>query len=962
MSGAGALVKQGTGKVTLTGNSSFTGGTTVAAGTLELGHANAAGTGTLDMNGGHLELDTAGGPDFDNDVAATQAFTLTVSQNATLPGTVSGAGAVTKAGAGELIVSADNSGFTGGIEVTGGELELTHQEAAGTGTLNMNGGHLAFNAAGDPDFDNDLLATQDFDLAVTQDAYFSGEISGDGAVTKKGDATLTLTGNQTFTGGLFILGGMVIGGADGNLGTGGGTMTFDGGTLQYNAGFTDTTRPVTLLGGGGTMDTAGHDAAWQGIIGGIGQLTKTGNGVLTLGAANTFTGGLNVTGGTVQAGADTNLGAAGGGILLNGGTLQYSADFADTNRNLAVGAGGGTVDTNGQNPTWQGTFSGAGTLTRTGAGLWTVTGDSSGTYTGLLNNNAGLLLFNGATGGNVTNRALMMGSGTVGGDLLNAPGAVLNPGNSPGFIDVVGNFTNATGATLTIEIDPSLAAFPATPGTHYDQVRVTGGATLQVNNIIDVDSLAKGYVAQGDTFTAITTGTGVVDNGTILTDDLPFHFFTGAIVGNTYQLTANRYSYTLGAGPGNPTQVALGLDALAAATRQADDARAETLLAELDSLGFGRAFASALEYLSPEPYDVLDRVHRRTTDAFVDVHRRYMASVRGGGPSLTAALMPAPADNEFEFPPATDPAAPAPEPTAQAEAEGGDDAPDLMPLPRGRRGIGGYAFPFGLRLEEEDDGDRTGYRACMTGVQIGVDRQVTESLLIGGLFQYGDTDVNYQGLGGSASIDSYRVGAYAGHRPAPGWYLDGMVSYGFHQHEADRPIRVGTLFYTAESDWDGHDVTAQAETGYDLVRVGDLAVTPFLSVAYRCYHQESHEEHGAGAASLALDSQTTHGLPMLLGMRFAKTIAGPLPATAEVAAGWRHDFLANDSDDLAARFIDAPTGFAIRRGDREEDALNLDVSLGVDLGEGKHLSAHYATDWAGASRSHEFGIALKILW
>jgi len=231
--GPGVVTKSGAGTVTFSGDNTYSGGTTVTAGTLALAHAEGAGTGTINMNGGDLEFNTAGSPDFDNAVTATQAFDLTVTQDATLSGVISGGGAgvVTKAGAGTVTFSGDND-YSGGTTVTAGTLALGHAEGAGTGTINMNGGDLEFNTAGTPDFDNAVTATQAFDLTVTQDATLSGAIGGAGAVTKAGAGTVTFSGANTYAGGTTVNAGTLV--VNGSLGAG--LVTIEVGTTLGGSG------------------------------------------------------------------------------------------------------------------------------------------------------------------------------------------------------------------------------------------------------------------------------------------------------------------------------------------------------------------------------------------------------------------------------------------------------------------------------------------------------------------------------------------------------------------------------------------------------------------------------------------------------------------------------------------------------------------------------------------------------
>ena len=89
-----------------------------------------------------------------------------------------------------------------------------------------------------------------------------------------------------------------------------GGLGFAGGTLQYLAGFA-TTRAVTLNAGGGTVDANGNDATLAGTIDGLGGLTKTGAGTLSLFGNNTYGGGTILQQGTLHLGNDHALGTGG---------------------------------------------------------------------------------------------------------------------------------------------------------------------------------------------------------------------------------------------------------------------------------------------------------------------------------------------------------------------------------------------------------------------------------------------------------------------------------------------------------------------------------------------------------------------------------------------------------------------------------------------------------------------------
>jgi autotransporter-associated beta strand protein/T5SS/PEP-CTERM-associated repeat protein len=218
-------------------------------------------------------------------------------------------------------------------------------------------------------------------------------ISGNGDLVKAGSGTLLLEGNSTYTGTTFIAGGTVSISAVENLGqrATARVLGFDnGGTLQATADLSFNTRLFQLGspdadGIAGTFEvddgtTTQIKAAVSGTAG-TGALQKTGGGILSLDATNSYTGGTIISAGTLRAGLGNNkatLGAETSAVTFNGtgATLQLAGNISDSSRSYDLNDTG-TIDTNGFDLIINGGVTGDGGLVKTGNGNLTMNSTAS---------------------------------------------------------------------------------------------------------------------------------------------------------------------------------------------------------------------------------------------------------------------------------------------------------------------------------------------------------------------------------------------------------------------------------------------------------------------------------------------------------------------------------------------------------------------------------------------------------
>ncbi len=356
ISGAGALTKTGAGVLTLSGTNTFTGTPiTVSAGTLSISNDANLGSTANDLSfAAGTTLQTTGTVS----LTSLRDFTLSggtvtfdIGTYTSVGGIISGAGSITKTGAGTLALLRTNTFSGSPITVNSGTLQINGDGALGNAanTLTFAAG-TTFETSGGPPLisiaRNITLnsGTVTFNMSSIN-TDISGTISGAGSLTKTGGGILTLSGTNTFSGGLVSvnLGTLSIN-SDAALGNIANDITLANNTTFQTTGATTmgAGRAVTLSSGTATINT-GSATSIAGGISGSGGLIKTGVSTLTLSGANTYTGSTTVSAGTLSLNTTgSNAIAAGAGaITLNtGGTLSLAqANQIGDNVNLVLNGG-----------------------------------------------------------------------------------------------------------------------------------------------------------------------------------------------------------------------------------------------------------------------------------------------------------------------------------------------------------------------------------------------------------------------------------------------------------------------------------------------------------------------------------------------------------------------------------------------------------------------------------------------
>ncbi|ECA0592848.1 autotransporter outer membrane beta-barrel domain-containing protein [Salmonella enterica subsp. enterica serovar Agona] len=512
ISGSGQVVKSGDDVLTLSGANSYSGGTLISDGTLVASNVEALGTGDV-TDDATLELNTGG--DFINNIGGTgrveksgdDKLTLSgsntytggtlissgtlvandvnalgtgdVTDNATLmlntggdfTNNIGGTGRVEKSGDDALTLSGSNT-YTGGTLISGGTLVANDVNALGTGDITDNA-TLALNAVGD--FDN--------------------AISGSGKVEKSGDDALTLSGSNTYTGGTLISSGTLVASNVEALGTGDVT---DNATLELNTS--------------GTFDNA---------ISGSGQVVKSGDKMLTLSGANSYSGGTLISDGTLVA---SNVESLGTGDVTNNATLELNTGGDFTNNisgsGQVVKSGDDALALSGANSYTGGTLISSGTLVATNVdalGSGDVTDNATlelntgGTFDNAISGSGQVVKSGDKTltlsGSNTYTGGTLISDGTLVASNVEALGTGDVTDNATLELNTSGTFDNVISGSGQVVKSGDDALTLSGSNTYRGGTTISGGTLVATS----VEALGTGDVTDNATL-ALNTGGDFINN------------------------------------------------------------------------------------------------------------------------------------------------------------------------------------------------------------------------------------------------------------------------------------------------------------------------------------------------------------------------------------------------------------------------------------------------------------------
>jgi fibronectin-binding autotransporter adhesin len=482
--------------------------------------------------------------------------TLTLTENDGIAGD-SFSGGVTVSG-GTLVFAANNS-ISGGVTVSSG---TTVQVGTNGGVGNLPSGAVVL--------DGNLIFNRGADLSVPN--RIGGASTG--SILKTNAGRLALSGANTFTGAVVVVGGTVQAGNSSALGaTNGGTIISGGGTLDVN-GFNLGVEPVTVSGtgvgnNGAIINTgAGQNNALQNVtlaanatfggssrwdiresatgandatLNGAFTITKTGtNQVSLVGVQAATLGNINVSQGIFGIERGTTLPASSTITVSSGATLELFANTVSLLATTVLNGDGvtptviensgrvtlGNTSTLGGNVVFSGdgnnlifgaSVGGTANVLKSGSGQLTFSGGVN--YAGSTVVSNGSLIFDsnktGGTGITVLTNAVLGGGGF--GNSINENVTVNGGGIRPGNLDGPGAERMTINGNLTLNRSSNVFKLNEDVNNGNDRLVVSGNLTLTGTNVFRISVLD--HVSFGDIYTLVSyngSATGVTSNNIVI--------------------------------------------------------------------------------------------------------------------------------------------------------------------------------------------------------------------------------------------------------------------------------------------------------------------------------------------------------------------------------------------------------------------------------------------------------------
>ncbi len=803
------------------------------------------------------------------------------------------------------------------INITGGDFENVRASSITADSITVADGSALITDAADLNISDSITITGEetvLNLKDDSEAEITAAITGAGKIVKEGEGTVTLSGDNAYTGTTTITGGAIeITAANGISEN---TVYMDGGKLIINSdGEVELANEIM-----GTdhndvnIEVVGSTTTLTGTIYGNKDLVKTGEGVLDLQMeTNGYAGDTIISSGTVI-GTTKNI----NGKVTGSGAEDSAVEFYDAEGEVTLNE-----------------IADMGSFSKTGEATMTVTENfkaldaniTAGTF--IINNDSEM----GGSGNTfeVTNEmrvenASLQGYGDItAGDLIIGTGATFAPGNSTTTFKVNGNLIFENDG----EYDVEFGQFDMDTEGHYnDNTQVSGTTTIDPNAKITLNNLeGKYYVAET---IDLINASSLADGFEYDEANVTFNDNDARDLREGYETRISTRVYT----EGNALKIELQ-------RKQSEYSEAT----EFDRSHNEQEVANAIDAISTgnggditNPLDAMEQLYYYESTYDIDGLKAALNDIGG--------VIHSNATNLTFF---------------NTKAEHVYDkvkerTQDILPCKKSHSKVWGEYYYNNYSVDNDKNSPK--HETSVNGFLVGYDMISAKNLTLGVTAGYGTSELKQ--TNDKARMNDINLGFYGGYETDK-WLLKGLLLGGYEQYSIDRTIAF--MDRTANSEHNGYSAALDLEVGYkislnkkDSQSKHKIYLKPFIGAVGSYINNEGYEEKNADSLNLKIEDYSA----MTAEARAGLELNGRVKKFGWYAKAGARQLLTDKQNEIESSLLDFKdeTKMKIWSAENAQTTITGGIGVDYDLSENWNIFANGLGNFANVATNYYANVGL----
>jgi outer membrane autotransporter protein len=251
--------------------------------------------------------------------------------------------------------------------------------------------------------------------------------------------------------------------------------------------------------------------------------------------------------------------------------------------------------------------------------------------------------------------------------------------------------------------------------------------------------------------------------------------------------------------------------------------------------------------------------------------------------------------------------------------------------------VGIFVNGTGTTGEQDVTATAPGFDFSSAGVTAGADYRFADNFILGAAFGYDSVSSDFDGNGGSLDLDQYAISGYGTYYLPRGFYVDGLISYGWNNFESSRNFDYGFTTPTgqlervvtqAKSEPDSTQYGLSVGAGYEITQRA-VMLTPYARVNFIRMDIDEFTETRADGWGIRYSDQEIDSLTTQLGGQASYAVSTQWGVLSpQILAEWVHEF-ENEARSIPVSFVGDPGAnlFLVPTEDPDRDFFNVGAGI-----------------------------------